>query len=192
MERKRRVARGEVVREERHRRNVPELSQPRRDDNVRAAKKAVRLVSGQCVANAIRADGDRGPRHPFAGGTKLGTIWIAKLTQAMQAEETSDQLAAKEPVVVRSRRIAGKEQVNVLQGERVFPPHGGTVQTLATSKRAGDEAVSTRGVHIGEVILKLVANAREVGLDGRRLDVVGHIHHIEGEGVGSWSDGEVV
>jgi hypothetical protein len=156
-------------------------------------KELVGLVAGQEKGEAGREELNSAPlRHlPIVlEGSLVRPDQLAKAHKRMEANQQEDK--EQEIVVTRGGHVAGTKSTKLSTPQRAFASRGNSAEFLAAAQSLGDEGVTTMLASVWIVALELVADAREVRVDRRGLDVVRHVNDVETKCVGGRVDWKVV
>jgi hypothetical protein len=96
-----------------------------------------------------------------------------QFSKAKQTIKTGKELGEKKKIIViRRGREMIKNKNEVLSGEGTFAMRGPSIQSFAASKGLGDEGGSAVFANVREETFKIVADARQVIVNGLGVDMV--------------------
>jgi hypothetical protein len=82
--------------------------------------------------------------------------------------------------------------VKIFNRKGMFTEGGSTTDAHTTSERSLDKGGITSFTDRRKIRFKLLRDAREIGGNRMRINMVGHVNDKEGECVGGWIDGKVM
>lgn len=163
------------------------------DDDVIAFEEAVRLVARQEVFVGTGEQLDARPPYDLAIVPQILSIGEHELPQAVESVEAGEQQAPEELIVmVNGQAVRGVQSGQLLASERSFAVRRSSAELLATGERPCHKWVPPVLPDVGIEWFELVADAREVRVDGLGLDMVTHVDRVQAEGVGGGVEREMV
>jgi hypothetical protein len=168
------VAAGEVGSENRDR-----VKRSRRgtghDDDI-ALEKTIGFVGRKVIGKLVRGTGGRAPEDTFARGPERRVVVVHQLAQTVEREEPAESESQEKKIVVGPRSEGERKPEEVLRSERELARGRCTALPEAPLQSFSDRGETARLADGGERRGKLAADAREIGSNRARLDMIGHVN----------------